>query len=803
MADEGAARPLRGGSDPEKIGRYRIVRRIGRGAMGVVYEAHDEVMGRRVGLKVLMADLEGDPDTLARFHREAKAAARLVHPNIITIFDAGEDKGRSFIAMQLLEGWPLADYLKRPEAAPLERKLDLMIQICEGLAAAHSQGVIHRDLKPNNLFVQTDGPLKIYDFGVARLAESNMTAVGTMIGTPDYMSPEQARGSQVDARSDIFSTGSVFYSILSGRKPFHGSDLPAVLNQLQFAEPAALDASTVPAELAAVVQRAMAKRPEDRPQRIEELLDGLHRVRRHYLSETRRLAATVDARFEIVEKLAETVATEASTLGLPADTGAPSPAQRFPMIAGRGVDALSFDREAITTLLHDLETERLRLAALLDSHRAHAAHLDSGKAKLASGDAIGALKQFELVTAAYPTATVPRELADGCRTLAREQEVRNRAVAELTAAARRSVDTGDLTGAIGLCDEALELWPGHELASRLRAEAQDAIAREARRQDILFQRLIDHAGRAIEQSDFAAAAAALREAELLKADAPAIGDLRRRLTDAEAAAEAARLLEEMSVDEIRLARAVFRRGRYDEAVQQLRAFLDAEPDATQATAELNRLVRLRERQASAASARQAKVAGLLSSARSAADQQLLTEALGLVRQALRANPADPGAAALFDELMDRDLKQRIAAARARTAEDRAAEAAPLLAAAREAIARGYLAVGRDAAVAACRVAPEWADAAALAEEIRVAMAAEDLEAATIADAPFAESQAPAPTPAVAPTQAATQPMPAAHSLPKPTPPKGVLDEVGGWLSAVFRQIGQWFSGLFASGSAKK
>ncbi|HZL93047.1 MAG TPA: serine/threonine-protein kinase, partial [Vicinamibacterales bacterium] len=126
-----------GGSVPSRIGRFRVLERIGRGAQGVVYAAQDEVIGRPVALKVLMADLESDPETRARFHREAQAAARLLHPNIISIFDAGEDQGRPFIAMQLLEGLPLAAYLERPEAGALERKLDLMIQMCEGLAAAH------------------------------------------------------------------------------------------------------------------------------------------------------------------------------------------------------------------------------------------------------------------------------------------------------------------------------------------------------------------------------------------------------------------------------------------------------------------------------------------------------------------------------------------------------------------------------------------------------------------------------------------------------------------------------------------
>ena len=270
-----------GGSLPSRIGRFRILERIGRGAMGVVYAAHDEVIGRPVALKVLMADLESDPETRVRFHREAQAAARLLHPNIISIFDAGEDQGRPFIAMQLLEGVPLAAYLERPEAGALERKLDLMIQVCEGLAAAHGQGIVHRDLKPSNLFVQNDGLLKILDFGVARFVDSDMTPAGTILGTPDYMSPEQARGSAVDERSDIFSAGAVFYFILAGRKPFPGPGLPAVLRQLQFEEPAPLG-DAVPRELENLVLQAMAKDMEERPARVDDLLATLVRYRRQY-----------------------------------------------------------------------------------------------------------------------------------------------------------------------------------------------------------------------------------------------------------------------------------------------------------------------------------------------------------------------------------------------------------------------------------------------------------------------------------------------------------------------------------------
>jgi tetratricopeptide (TPR) repeat protein len=290
-----------GRNQPTHIGRFRITDRIGSGAMGVVYAADDEVMGRRVALKVLIADLESDPETRARFYREALAAARVLHPNVITIFDAGEDDGRSFIAMQLLHGAPLAQYLARPEAAPLERKLDLMIQVCEGLSAAHAHGVVHRDLKPSNLFVQSDGLLKILDFGVARLADSSMTAAGTVLGTPDYMSPEQARGTQVSASSDIFSAGAVFHYMLSGNKPFKGPDLRSLLRQLATEDPEPLP--NVPPVLADIVKRAMAKDPAGRPPRVDDLLAMLLRFRRGLArpvvvaneERDRRMASRVDA----------------------------------------------------------------------------------------------------------------------------------------------------------------------------------------------------------------------------------------------------------------------------------------------------------------------------------------------------------------------------------------------------------------------------------------------------------------------------------------------------------------------------
>jgi len=246
--------------------------------MGVVYAAFDEEAAREVAIKIMMADLVDEPETRARFLREAQAAGCLVHPNIITIFDMGEEEGRIYLVMELLRGRTLAEFLDRPGGVPLARKLDLMTQVCDGLATAHVHGVFHRDIKPGNLFVQDDGTLKILDFGVARLASSTMTASGYIIGTPDYMSPEQARGRGIDRRSDIFSAGAVFYFMLTGRKPFEARDLPAVLRRVQFEDPDPLTEGEAPPPLERVIRRALAKDPAARYPSMGDMLADLVRA---------------------------------------------------------------------------------------------------------------------------------------------------------------------------------------------------------------------------------------------------------------------------------------------------------------------------------------------------------------------------------------------------------------------------------------------------------------------------------------------------------------------------------------------
>jgi serine/threonine-protein kinase len=265
--------------DVERLGRYRLLERIGGGATSLVFAAHDDAMDRNVALKMIVADLEDEKETRERFYREAKVTAQLFHPNIVTVLDVGEDQGHPYIVMELLDGWPLGEYLSREASRSLATNLGLITQLYAGLQAAHACDVVHRDIKPSNLFVQRDGSLKILDFGLARLHASTLTAMGQIVGTPDFMSPEQAGGEKVDARSDVFSAAAVSYLILTGRPPFTGPDLRRTLDALLREDPAPMTDAEAPASVREVLNKGLAKDPARRYQSSAEMLLALEAVR--------------------------------------------------------------------------------------------------------------------------------------------------------------------------------------------------------------------------------------------------------------------------------------------------------------------------------------------------------------------------------------------------------------------------------------------------------------------------------------------------------------------------------------------
>jgi eukaryotic-like serine/threonine-protein kinase len=261
-------------------GRYRIVRKLGTGGMANVYLAEDEVLGRRVAIKILNDRHAGDDQFVERFRREAKNAASLSHPNIVSIYDRGEAEGTYYIAMEYLDGRSLKELIVARGPAPVNVAIDYARQILAALRFAHRHGIVHRDIKPHNVLVDAEGRLKVTDFGIARAGASQMTEAGSIIGTAQYLSPEQAKGAPVDQTSDLYSVGVVLYELLTGVVPFTG-DTPVeiAMKHLSSApEPPSVRRAEIPRDLDKVVLRALAKDPGDRYQSAEEMDADLARV---------------------------------------------------------------------------------------------------------------------------------------------------------------------------------------------------------------------------------------------------------------------------------------------------------------------------------------------------------------------------------------------------------------------------------------------------------------------------------------------------------------------------------------------
>lgn len=515
-------------SMPRNIAHFEIQERLGKGAMGVVYRALDGRAGREVALKVVVGDLEGDAETRARFFREADAIATLSHRNVVSVLESGEERGRLYIAMELLRGGTLTECLKRSPALDFESRLDVMLQVGHGLIAAHNHGVYHRDIKPANLFVCDDGSVKILDFGVARLAGSSMTITGYILGTPDFMSPEQARGGDVDDRSDIFSAAAVFYLMLTGRKPFAAPDLPAVLHNVLRVDPLPIRESEAPAALATVIEKALSKDAARRQQSAGHFVMDLCGAWRTIAADTRERGGRAAALARTLKAHEAQLAEQRRELnwanGTPDRWEAIVEAQ--PVLA-RGASVLEvfpLRRAMVDAISSDLNTavaESKQELAVLESA---AAAVAAARASIGANQFERAVQLLAPFAQTVPDSTVVLDLLKNTTEAAAEfQQQEGHRLAAIEAA--RVLQDKEAAASRSAAEQARVV---------LLAAAQEADT--ARRLDDLLKR----AAAAGEREKFERALALAGEAQVLAPLDPRVADLSARLLHARAAHEDAR-----------------------------------------------------------------------------------------------------------------------------------------------------------------------------------------------------------------------------------------------------------------------
>ena len=288
----------------EKIGKYEIIDLLGKGAMGIVYKALDPDIDREVAIKTIRFDLISDDEEkdelMLRFMREARAAGKLVHPNIITIHDVGREKDMTYIVMQYVEGPSLQNWIASRKKFSPQDIVKLILRLCDALSFAHEKGIVHRDIKPSNILLDQDGKPHICDFGVAHVEMSTITQTGATIGTPSYMSPEQVMGKKIDKRSDIFSLGAILYQLLTGKRPFEGESITTVIYKIvnEEALPLTQLRKELPPEFERIMKKALAKNPDDRYGSCAELAADLDKIT-HFSDETLAMTGVQESAFAL------------------------------------------------------------------------------------------------------------------------------------------------------------------------------------------------------------------------------------------------------------------------------------------------------------------------------------------------------------------------------------------------------------------------------------------------------------------------------------------------------------------------
>jgi eukaryotic-like serine/threonine-protein kinase len=476
----------------KKIGKYDVLDVIGRGGMGVIYKAVDPGIGRIVAIKMITGAFADDPELLHRFYREAQSVGNLQHPNIVTIYDLGVEDGSPYLVMEFLEGESLDALIRTRRAMSLEEKLDIVVQVCEGVGYAHKHNIVHRDIKPANVMLLQDGRVKIFDFGIARIGD-RMTLPGQIMGSFQYMSPEQINGGNVDERSDIFSIGVLLYELITAKLPFEGKDTGETLLKIIHDAPPPLNRflTGYPADLDEIMQRVLAKDREQRFQAAEDLafeLAHVHeKLRRERLNEYLAAAETARA------------------------------AGQLSRAKEQLLQLLKIDRQNVRAndMLREVQQEIQRQQR---SEQVRELQSEAEKA-VTRGELAEALVFLDRAVELDKTNSEIVRLRD----LVRENKARSDRIRELLQRAEIARETGDLDEASRAVEEAVVI---DEKSTEVRA-LQAAISREIaeRNKQLKLQKYIGDARKQISARRFTAALELLKEAELIDSAFPGLQEL--------------------------------------------------------------------------------------------------------------------------------------------------------------------------------------------------------------------------------------------------------------------------------------
>ena len=574
--------------------------------MGVVYRAYDAFLDRTVAIKMMSADLDAEPHYRDRFFREARVAVQLDHRNIVKIHDLAEEEGRAYIVMEFLDGEELSEMIKRGGTVPLERRLEVMRHIADALAYAHRHEVIHRDIKPGNIQITSDGEVKILDFGLARITDSTMTATGAVLGTPSYMSPEQVGGTQADLRSDIFSMGAVFHELLTGHRPFTGESIAEIFNKIASEDTTPIHEvnTLLPEELSTIITKSMAKDPDDRYQSMEELRAALERFDDTLERARLEVRQEAEAGFRSLRELHSQHEKLLARPGFVEDPAATQKidfldVERLPGTASVALEAALPDGYLELHAVVQLAAgEYCRTEALIEK-LGWVAERSTRPVEEESEEEIRRLaNRLDEILADYPGHPGTEEYRDRLlgELTRRQQEAR---LAELMESARALHGKGDAEAALKALNEALKVDSDHEAALSLREQVDRQIEEQRAREERMRQasQALAAAREALAANSVVTARAEVEKALELDPEAEGAAALLAEVKELEEEIRARRGRQQDIEGMLQDARELADAGREQEAITRLDELIEVEPEFEQALAlrgEIERWIAIRE-----------------------------------------------------------------------------------------------------------------------------------------------------------------------------------------------------------------